>query len=242
MEWGRKLPHFFMEKPTGEFFSTLGQYVYQYINRDTLVPYYTGKGNGDRCWAHVIDKEFNPEDCFIVARNLERFEDKKDWQSFLLESYLISTHNPENNSVSGHYKECFVMASLSSMLAEFESEQYDNFSALPDWFIDNYDVFRGRVRELKLSAASTFVLSNSYNQMYMMFYWNPIDDEEPIKVTFEINLQEKHPKLEERKNITIKWLSKQGYKNPTQDGKVQKIAVNVNNIDDVITLWNEFWS
>ena len=117
-----------------------------------------------------------------------------------------------------------------------------NFSALPDWFIDNYDVFRGRVRELKLSAASTFVLSNSYNQMYMMFYWNPIDDEEPIKVTFEINLQEKHPKLEERKNITIKWLSKQGYKNPTQDGKVQKIAVNVNNIDDVITLWNEFWS
>jgi hypothetical protein len=88
-----------MQKPSGEFFSQLGQSVYQYINRDTLKPYYTGKGNGDRCWAHVVDKGFNPEDCFIVARNLENFEDKQDWQSFLLESYLITTQNPEDNSL-----------------------------------------------------------------------------------------------------------------------------------------------
>jgi hypothetical protein len=70
-----------MHKPSGEFFSSLGQYVYQYVNRDTLKPYYTGKGNGDRCWAHVVDKGFSPEDCYIVARNLEIFE-LGMWQSW----------------------------------------------------------------------------------------------------------------------------------------------------------------
>lgn len=230
-----------MEKPSNQFFETLGQYVYQYIDHETNKPYYTGKGNGDRCWAHVADKGFDPKDCFIVARNLELFEDKKDWQSFLLESYLIATHNPESNSVSGHYQECFVMASLSSMFSEFESEQYDNFAAFPDWYLNNYDFFRGKVREVKINATTTFVLSNARNQMYMMFYWNPTDVETPTKVTFEINLPE-GDKLDMVKSNLTKWLAKNNHKKPFADGKVQKLAVNVTSINDVVTLWNEFWS
>lgn len=230
-----------MDKPSGEFFSQLGQYVYQYINRDTLKSYYTGKGNGDRCWAHVVDKGFNPEDCFIVARNLENFEDKQDWQSFLLESYLITTQNPEDNSVAGHYKECFVMASLSSMFSEFENEQYDNFAALPDWYLNNYESFRNRVREVKINATTTFVLSNARNQMYMMFYWSPTDVDSPTKVTFEINLPEGERLDAVKANLT-KWLAKNNHKKPVADGKVQKLAVNVDTIEDVVTLWNEFWS
>jgi hypothetical protein len=230
-----------MQKPTGNFFETLGQYVYQYIDKDTLKPYYTGKGNGDRCWAHVIDKGFNPADCYIVARNLEKFENKQDWQSFLLESYLISTHDPENNSVSGHYKECFVMASLSSLFAEFESSQYDNFANLPDWYLSNYDSFRNRVREVKINATTTFVLSNARNQMYMMFYWSPTDVDAPTKVTFEMNLPE-GDRLNETKNKLVKWLASNGYKKPFADGKVQKLAIEVDSIESVVTLWNEFWS
>ena len=121
-----------MEKPTLEFFATLGQYVYQYIDSEGK-PYYTGKGNGDRCYAHVADKGFNPDECFIVARNLEKFEDKKDWQSFLLESYLIATQSPDGNSVAGHYKECFVMANLSEIFGEYQAEQHDMFESLPTW-------------------------------------------------------------------------------------------------------------
>ena len=230
-----------MNKPSGEFFSQLGQYVYQYIDRDTLKSYYTGKGNGDRCWAHVVDKGFNPEDCFIVARNLENFENKQDWQSFLLESYLITTQNPEDNSVAGHYKECFIMASLSSMFSEFENEQYDNFAALPEWYVDNYDSFRTRVREVNINATTTFVLSSARNQMYMMFYWNPTSIEEPTKVTFEINLPD-GDRLEAVKGNLTKWLAKNNHKKPFADGKVQKLAVNVGSIEEVVTLWNEFWS
>jgi hypothetical protein len=235
------LPHFLMHKPSGEFFSSLGQYVYQYVNRDTLKPYYTGKGNGDRCWAHVVDKGFSPDDCYIVARNLEKFEHKQDWQSFLLESYLIHINDPENNSVSGHYKECFVMASLSSLFSEYESDQFDNFATLPDWYVSNYDSFKNRVREVKINATTTFVLSNARNQMYMMFYWSPTDVESPIKVTFEINLPD-GDKLDSVKTKLVSWLKSEGHKQTFPDGKVQKLAVNVEDIDSVIGLWNSFWS
>ena len=230
-----------LRKPSSSFFETLGQYVYQYVDRATLKPYYTGKGNGDRCWAHVVDKDFDPDDCYIVARNLERFEDKKDWQSFLLESYLISSHEPENNSVSGHYKECFVMASLSSMFTEFEFSQYDNFAALPEWYVKNYDALRGRVRELKINSTTTFLLSGSNNQMYMMFWWDPTNVDAQIKCTFEINLPEGE-KLDSSKKKLIAWLKTEGYKEVSPDGKIQKMAVNVDNIDAVLSLWKSFWS
>jgi hypothetical protein len=228
-----------MEKPTLEFFATLGQYVYQYIDSDGKV-YYTGKGNGDRCYAHVTNKEFNPEHCYIVARNLEKFEDKKDWQSFLLESYLIATQNPDGNSVSGHYKECFVMTSLSSMFTNFKSDQYDMFESLPQWYIDNYDTFRGRLREVNLNATTAFFLSNARNKMYMMWWWNP-NSEDPVKVTFEINLPD-GDSLSSQKETMKKWLATNGHKKVHDDGKVQKFAIFVDNINGVVSLFKEFMS
>ena len=110
-----------MKKPSGEFFAELGQYVYAYIVGGEYK--YIGKGNGDRCWSHVESKGLDPEDCYIVARNLEAFEDKQDWQSFLLESFLIQQHQPEFNSVSGHYKENFKMASLKGLFNTYTSNQ-----------------------------------------------------------------------------------------------------------------------
>jgi hypothetical protein len=226
-----------MLKPSGEFFARLGQYVYQYIDPETKTSYYTGKGNGDRCWAHVADKGFDPEHCHIVARNLEKFEDKKDWQSFLLESYLIVTENPDGNTVAGHYKDCFVMASLSSMFSDYQSEQHDMFETLPEWYVENYDVFRNRLREVKLNATTAFFLSNARSGMYMMWYWNTTDD--PVKITFEINLPD-GDKLEVQKKTLAKWLKENGITKVHSDGKVQKVAVFVDTIEEVIALFKEF--
>jgi hypothetical protein len=228
-----------MEKPSLEFFATLGQYVYQYIDADGK-SYYTGKGNGDRCYAHVADKGFNPDECYIVARNLEKFEEKKDWQSFLLESYLIATQSPDGNSVSGHYKECFVMTSLSSMFTNFKSDQYDMFETLPVWYVENYDTFRGRLREVNLNATTAFFLSNARNKMYMMWWWSPNSDD-PIKVTFEVNLPD-GDSLKSQKETMRKWLKENGYSKVHDDGKVQKFGVFVDNIEEVVTLFKEFMS
>ena len=230
-----------MQKPSINFFETLGQYVYQYVDRTTLKPYYTGKGNDDRCWAHVVEKGFDPKDCYIVARNLERFEDKKDWQSFLLESYLITTHEPQNNSVSGHYKDCFIMASLSSLFTEFENSQYDNFASFPDWYVKNYDVFRGRIREIKINSTTTWLLSSVNNQLYMMFWWDPTNVDDPIKCTFESNLPEGDKLSAVQKKLKI-WLKSEGHSETFSDGKSQKLAVNVDSIEDVVSLWKAFWS
>ncbi len=224
-------------KPTSEFFATLGQYVYKYIDNEGKL-LYVGKGNGDRCLAHLKNKGFTLEHCYIVARNLESFRDKKDGESFLLESYLIATENPETNSVSGHYKECFIMKPLSSMFSEFQTDQYDNFGALPEWFTVNYPVFKGKLREIKINSTSTFFLSSARNNMYMMWYWSTVESNEPVKVTFEFNAQE--GKLDAMKDQMKKWLKAGGYAKTFADGKETKMAINVPNITAVVELFEAF--
>lgn len=226
-------------KPSGEFFASLGQYVYQYVDSVTGIPYYTGKGNGDRCYAHVADKGFNEEDCFIVAKNLEKFEDKKDWQSFLLESYLIATQNPDGNSVAGHYKECFTMASLSSMFADFQVDQHDMFETFPDWYVTNYDTFRGKLREVNINASTAYFLSNARRKMYMMWWWTH-GSTDPVKVTFEINA--KGEELEVLQKTLKIWLKGEGHPKTHADGKDQKIALFCDSVDEVVELFSKFMS
>ena len=226
-----------MEKPSSEFFDKLGQYVYQYIDFDGKI-YYTGKGRGDRCWAHVNEKDFDPLQCFIVATNLEKFEDKKDWQSFLLESFLIATHSPEQNSVSGHYKDCFIMKPLSQMFTDFQSEQHDNFETLPQWYLDNYPSFFGKLREIKINSGAIFFLSSARNNMYIMWKWVP-NSEDPINVQFEINAQDE--KLTSMKKQMKEWLKDGGYVKISDKSKDNKMSVDVETIEEVIQLFELFW-
>lgn len=199
-------------KYTGAFFESLGQYVYQYINEDGEV-YYTGKGNKGRCISHVVDKGFDSEECYIVARNLELFESKNDWQSFLLESYLIQRDQPTSNSVSGHYKECFTMKKLSEFLTDFENAQYDNYESLPDWYVGNYDILRPIIRELRINRESTKITLIGRSGMYTAAVV-PIKPEDGIEIIFEISTNMTGGL--ERSESVIEWLQSNGY-NPVQD-------------------------
>ena len=128
------------------------------------------------------------------------------------------------------------MAKLSEMFSEYISEQHDNFESFPDWYVENYHVFRGKMREVKINAGTFFVLSNARNAMYMMFYYNNNDPK--VKVTFEINKNGKE--LEHAKGQLTQWLNANGYDEVFPDGKEQKMAVNCETIDDVIKLFEEF--
>ena len=131
------------------------------------------------------------------------------------------------------------MTSLSSMFNDFQTEQYDNFAQFPEWYVENYDTFKGRLREVKINSGTTWFLSNARNGIYMMWYWSTTDD--GIKITFEVN-QSDDGKLEATKVKITSWLIENGYEDVFPDGKKQKIAINVDTIEEVIVLFKKFMS
>lgn len=223
-----------------EFFDTLGQYVYAYVDPDTGKYLYIGKGNGNRCLSHTKSKGYTIDNCYIVARNLERFDGKLDWQSFLLESYLISAHEPSDNSVSGHYEECFVMAKFSELFEGYTSSLYDNFEALPDWYVENYGKLKGRVGVLTIKSNVTYFESITRNQMQMSWYYYAQAENKPFTVKFPI--WAKDEKFDERKAQLVTFLESEGYKGEdlVPIGVRGAFELNVESIEAAIDLLDNF--
>ena len=159
------------------FWDSLGQYVYGYKDPETGEWLYFGKGNGNRGSSHIKTKGYNIDDLYIIACNLEKFEDKEDWQSFELESFLIALYNPSGNSVSGHYKECFIMSRFSTLFKEYEAGQYDSFAELPQWYLENYEKLKGKIGTLTIKSATVQLSGQTRNSVAMSFYVNPITEE-----------------------------------------------------------------
>jgi hypothetical protein len=222
-----------IERPTKEFLDTLGQYVYMYD--DGIEILYVGKGVGDRCLFHLKDKGFNYQQCYIVGRNLESFNDKP---SLLLESYLINKHNPTNNAVSGHYKECFDMVSLASLYSEFKSEQYDNFEMLPDWYTENYDMMKGRITKVQMISDQFTVTSTAIKSLYISVSVNS----ESVKIILEVGNNIKLDKVEENKGYLLNWINKNDKtKDILNKDLTRSITVSCDTPLEAVTLFKEFF-
>lgn len=177
-----------------EFWKTLGQYVYGYMENGEYV--YIGKGNGDRAKQHIKTKSYDLDNLYIIARNLERFNssEKTDSESFLLESYLISRKNPRDNLVSGHYKECFEVAKFSELFNEYRASQNDNFEALPDWYISNYDKIKGRLNVMEIKSDIINFAGTTQNQLQVFFSVYPSGEVKSLKFA----VQAKGERLDQR--------------------------------------------
>ena len=111
-------------------------------------------------------KKLSQEVSDAILKNLEKFKtEKKDVQSFLLESFLISKNNPRDNSVAGHYKECFIMAKFSELFEEFKKDQHDNFETMPEWYTDNYEKFAGRLNVIVIKSGNHLMEFSTRQQM-----------------------------------------------------------------------------
>jgi len=135
-----------------EFFEQFGEYVYCYTKDGTYQnAYYKGKGVGDRCTHHVKEKGYDISECYIVARNLEKF--KKKSPSFLLESWLIWENDPQDNRVSGHYKECFIMQNLNFLRDEYDTSQRDLWEETHNFLNNNAATFKGRLGRVETKSS-----------------------------------------------------------------------------------------
>jgi hypothetical protein len=220
----------------GAFWETLGQYVYGYKEDGNFV--YVGKGNGNRALSHVGSKEYDTDNLYIIARNLERFGEKKDWQSFLLESYLISNNSPRDNSVSGHYKECFIMAKMSEILNEFEKSQHDNFEVHPDWYVENYNIFKRRLNVFVVKSHHHVLEFETTNQMQPVLEITT-DDEVSLKVA--IHTKEEEP-LEIRKQQLHAFCSRVGIKEIQSIGTRNHFTIGVEDKEMAFKFIEDFYS
>jgi len=224
------------DKPTAEFFETLGQYVYMYSSKDEIL--YIGKGVNDRCLFHLKDKGFEYEDCYIVGRNLESFNDKP---SLLFESYLIKNYNPTHNAVSGHYKECFDMVSLASLYSEFKSTQHDNFETLPDWYIEDYHLIKGNIREVSIAKDKFTVISTANSGVYIHIIVSSVDSSTQVLLEMSNYFTNKPNKIIETREKLFHWLKACGKKEITEDKNQLKIYVNCDSPNEAAVLFSEFF-
>ena len=213
---------------------TLGQYVYGYKEDGKWV--YIGKGNKNRAQSHVGDKGYNIKDLYIIARNLERF-DKRDYQSFLLESFLITNESPRDNSVSGHYKECFIMAKMSELFNEFEKSQHDNFESQPDWYVENYNIFKGRLNVYVVKSHHHLLEFETTHKMQPVLEITT-DDE----VLLKIMIHAKDDVLETRKEQLYTFCEEFGVTDIKEVGVRNHFNIGVKNKEMAFKFIEDFYS
>jgi hypothetical protein len=220
------------------FWDTLGQYVYGYMEHGKFV--YIGKGNRDRALSHTKTKGYDVANLVIIARNLERFStDKDDIQSFILESFLISSNEPRDNSVSGHYKECFVMAKWSELFNEYNDSLHDNFSALPEWYTQNYELLVGKISQTIVKSDSFTIYFTTGGKQIMP--WLSTNNDDSVKF-LRFDIQHNDP---EKQKILVgklkQFLTQLGYEITLEGKKTYEVTSSVD-IDQALEIVNSFFS
>jgi len=225
--------------PSGEFFDTLGEYVYTYINPKTGKMKYVGRGVGKRGMSHVKDKGYSIDDLHIIAKNLEMFNDKP---SLLLESFLISKYglseedNVADNKVAGHYKECFVMKKLNFMNEEFVESQRDMFeegNELRKFISEKF----GNVQRFSSRRVGFLIESNAFNGRYIKLNVSIKDGEEEVSITIE-NSTSKGELREKYISVIRDQLEPEN--NFKTNKKGDQLSFRLNSVEEAVTVWEDF--
>jgi len=222
------------KKPSGDFFEELGEYVYGFKDKETGSWKYVGKGSGDRCCAHLQEKGYSFDDCVIIARNLERFDKGKNNSSFLLESFMISQYNPIDNTISGKYKECFVMVDLSFLFNEYQSSQRNMFNELNDFYTHYKDVIGSNVGYTETRGSTWYIETGAKENKY---FGIKVQTKVPeITVIFKMN----NSSTSEYKKFVAQMKENLGGMYNLDTSTKDKISFPVKTLDEAVELWKSF--
>lgn len=221
-------------KPSGEFFATLGKYIYGYKNPESEDWDYIGKGVGDRAYAHVEDKELDWENCYLIARNLERYDEKADGAQFSMEAFLIHFFKPELNSVSGRYQEeTYIMSRFSGLFEQHQNDQRKMYVELHTFIAENpiIEQYNG----FACSRGKTFeVESNAIDQLYCVIKCDASGAQDIISVKFKAN-KSKKVVIDQ-----IKEMCKDLSQNGEGSGSDPWVSYVVEDLDAAVELWKDF--
>lgn len=123
-----------------QYLKELGEYVYAYSEEGNLQEsilnntlHYSGVGKKNRCLDHTKEasmggKDYDPDNLFIIAHNLERFAETTkvaEIASFAIEALTIALNPSSDNKVKGRYGELMVLRPLSDLYEEWRVTQID---------------------------------------------------------------------------------------------------------------------
>ena len=221
-----------MNKPPLAFFEPMEYYVYWYEKASEI--YYVGKGINDRCWHHVVEKGYDPADLHIVARNLTERE------AFLLESYLIFTHQPRDNKVSGKHQERFVMASIAGLFDSYSAGLRNMHTEMHE-FMTEHDLYN--LVSLTTSRSGSFLLQTPTKKSFWLSLIVSTETPEFV-VRFATNKPSEFDslleRLDERLGSEYELQTKESLKGTDSDLPANHVQVVVESAEEAVSFFKEF--
>lgn len=225
-------------KFTGEFWETLGpHYVYGYQHEDGSWKY-IGKAVGNRVIHHVGEKGYDPEDAFILARNLPN-----DKVAAAVESVFINQYQPTDNIVSGHHKENYIMASLKGLFDDFSAGQRNFHMELAECIVNHKEVLGSSIGGSNSNNSSFLIFSGlregtnmdikvTKSGVNISINSLPASDNAAGRAHFDNLVEKVVPMLEDEYDLGV-------YPNDKLGGKIK---FDVPDLETAIQLWGDFTS
>lgn len=221
-----------MKKPPLAFFEPMGYYVYWYEKEGEV--YYVGKGINDRCWHHVGEKGYDPEDLHIHAWHLT--ED----QSLLLESYLISTLKPRDNKVRGHHEERFIMASIAGLFDNYTAGLRNMHKEMQE-FLEEHELYD--LVGLTTSRSNGFTIQTPSKKSFWLVLIASVDSPDYL-IRFATNKPSEFDglleKLDSRLGEEYELQTKESLKGTDSDLPANQVQISVSSVEEAVALFKEF--